>query len=260
MADGSDVPGDPPTTSPAPALPVAVQPVELAGLPLFEGVEPVVVETLAPTFAAVHYRNGSSLLQAGDRPSKLQIIERGIVELCRTDSHGHEFGVLLLSEKDLLMPAAALFEEPSLVCARALTTVRILEIESELIQVAVAHSPHLAVNLMKAVSGQWRMAVRGILDLTSRDAAQRLASFLLRLADLQRGESSAALPISKRNLAKRLAMTPETLSRALQIIADHGLHLRGRTIIVHDRSRIEEFCGPDPYPARDERQLNVFAL
>jgi hypothetical protein len=46
----------------------------------------------------------------------------------------------------------------------------------------------------------------------------------------------------------------------LQVVAQNGLHLRGRTIIIHDRRRIEAFCGPDPYPSRDDSSLNTFAL
>ena len=46
----------------------------------------------------------------------------------------------------------------------------------------------------------------------------------------------------------------------LQVVADHGLYLRGRTIIVRDRQQIEDYCGPDPYPEPDERDLDVFAL
>jgi CRP/FNR family transcriptional activator FtrB len=113
---------------------------------------------------------------------------------------------------------------------------------------------------MKAMSGQWRMAVRNILDLNCRTAAQRVGAFLLRIADLQSDTSAPVLPIAKRHLAVRLGITAETLSRMLQTLADHGLHLRGRVIVVRDRAAIEEFCGPDPYPDKDERILDVFAL
>jgi hypothetical protein len=30
--------------------------------------------------------------------------------------------------------------------------------------------------------------------------------------------------------------------------------------VIRDRAAIEEFCGPDPYPVKDERALDVFAL
>jgi len=55
-------------------------------------------------------------------------------------------------------------------------------------------------------------------------------------------------------------MTPETLSRTLQILADNGLQVRGRQIIVRDRSRIEDFCGPDPCPVSESERLKINAL
>jgi DNA-binding transcriptional regulator YhcF (GntR family) len=64
----------------------------------------------------------------------------------------------------------------------------------------------------------------------------------------------------KRNLAARIGMTPETLSRTLQILADNGLQVRGRQIIVRDRSRIEDFCGPDPCPVSESERLKINAL
>lgn len=246
-------------TAVAPPVPLRIQTADLMNLPLFEGVERGVVETLAPEFVGHQFRAGAILTKQGERLPKLQIVNRGIVELTRMDAE-HEFGVLLLSARDLIMPAAAVFNERWLVSVRALTTVRIVEIDVDLVRSALTQSPRLGVNVMKAMSGQWRMAVRNILDLNCRTAAQRLGAFLLRLADLQEDGNAAVLPIRKRHLAARLGITPETLSRTLQIVADHGLHLRGRAIIVRDREQIEDFCGPDPYPDRDERLLNVYAL
>jgi CRP/FNR family transcriptional regulator, transcriptional activator FtrB len=233
---------------------------DLLDLPLFDGVESRVAESLVAAFAACQYRAGTLLIESGDRLRKLQIIHRGIVELCRVDRDGHEFGVLLLSAKDVVLPVAAILEEPSLICARTLTTTRMLEIDADLVRSAMKTSAALTFNMMKVTSGQWRMAVRNILELTGRTAPERVGAFLLRLADLQEGAASPVLPIPKRSLASRLGITPETLSRSLQIVADHGLHLRGRAIVVRDRERIDEFCGPDLYPDRNEHPLNVFAI
>ena len=250
-----------PTSLPSPPVPtppkVRIQ--EILGLPLFDGVERDLVECLAAHSTARQYRSGATLMEQGATVARYQIISRGIVELVRTNGD-HDFGVLLLSARDLVMPSAATFGEPTLVTVRALTTTRTVEIDVPLLRVALERSARLSFNLMKAMSGQWRMSVRNILDLNSRTAAQRLASFLLRLADLQQEGASPVLPIPKRHLALRLGITPETLSRTLQIVADHGLHLRGHAIMVRDRSAIEAFCGPDPYERRDERPLSVFAF
>jgi CRP/FNR family transcriptional activator FtrB len=161
---------------------------------------------------------------------------------------------------DLLLPTAALHGEPLLVSARAMTTTKLIVFDPATVDQVMEESRILADNIMRAMSGQWRMCVRSILDLNCRTAAQRLASFLLRLVDLQSGSGTPILPIAKRHLAARLGMTAETLSRMLQVVAGNGVHLRGRSIIVHDRRRAEAFCGPDPYPSPDERALNVFAL
>ena len=117
----------------------------------------------------------------------------------------------------------------------------------------------LAMQLCKLVSGQWRMAVRHILDLKCRSAPQRLAAFLLRLAD-ESPLNDAVLPFSKRHLAVRVGMSAETLSRTLQQLADNGLHVRGKRIIIKDRAMAETFCGPDPYPDRGEALLGVYAF
>ncbi|HEV2594815.1 MAG TPA: helix-turn-helix domain-containing protein [Sphingomicrobium sp.] len=228
-------------------------------LPIFDGVDRQLIERLLERCSARQYRAGALIVRHGELVPALHVVLRGIVDLTHISGKS-ECGVLLLSSKDLLLPATTVFQEPALVSARALTNSKILMLDGSDVQAALDHSTAFAANLMKPMSGQWRMAVRNILDLNCRSAAQRVGAFLLRLADLQSPSSAPLLPIAKRHLAVRLGITPETLSRMLQTVADHGLHLRGRTIVIRDRAAIEEFCGPDPYPQKDERPLNVFAL
>ena len=232
---------------------------EVAALPILSGLGEELRSTLLDACGGLQFRAGTTIVPENGGTPGLAVIHRGLVDLAHIRGE-HECGVLLLSTRDLLLPSTALFDEPALVSARALTTTKLVLFDVEAVNHVLARSDRLATNIMKAISGQWRMAVRNILDLNCRSAAQRLASFLLRLADLQDDSSSPVLPIAKRHLAARLGMTAETLSRMLQVVAQNGLHLRGRTIIIHDRARIDEFCGPDPYPCREDSGLNVFAL
>ena len=241
--------------------PVAIRPdvAEVAALPVLCGLREDLRSRLLGACSGLQFRAGSTIVQENMRLPGLAIIHRGLVDLAHVRGE-HECGVLLLSTKDVLLPSVALFDEPSLISARALTTTKLVLFELAVVQDVLAQSEVFACNIMKAMSGQWRMAVRNILDLNCRSAAQRLAAFLLRLADLQQDSGAPVLPIAKRHLAARLGMTAETLSRMLQVVAQNGLHLRGRTIIINDRRRIEAFCGPDPYPTRDDSGLNTFAL
>jgi CRP-like cAMP-binding protein len=232
---------------------------QFSDLPIFTDVDQPLVDRLLERCTTRQYEPGALIVGQGNQTPALHIIRRGIVDLTHLSGRS-ECGVLLLSSKDLLLPATTLFREPALVSARALTKTRVLLLEADAVELALGQSRAFAANLMRAMSGQWRMAVRNILDLNCRTAAQRIGAFLLRVADLQSDSASPVLPIAKRHLAVRLGIQPETLSRMLQTLADHGLYVRGRTIVIRDRAAIEEFCGPDPYPVRDEQSLDVFAL
>jgi len=245
----------------AEAKPTSIKPDldELRAHPIFDGLNRNIADCLLSASTALQYRAGSFIVHQGGRLDGLHVVHRGLVDLAHVNGD-HECGVMLLSTKDLLLPASALFGEPSIVSARALTTTKVVVFGAAEVSAAMEVSRVLANNILKAMSGHWRMTVRNVLDLNCRTAAQRLAAFLLRLVDLQADSSAPVLPIAKRHLAARLGMTAETLSRMLQVVADNGIYVRGRTIIVNDRARAEAFCGPDPYPGGDERGLNVFAL
>lgn len=232
---------------------------ELRGFRIFDGVEERLVAQMLANCSSHQFRPGEIVVEQDGQLESVMIISRGLVDLTRIEGP-REFGVLLLAAHDLLMPAAALFQERCLVTARALVRTKVCSIPVLTVRSAMRQSPQFAANLMAVTSGQWRMSVRNILDLSARSAAQRVGAFLLRLADLQSDSAAPVLPIPKRHLAARLGITAETLSRMLQMVTDHGLYLRGRTIIIRDRANIEKFCGPDPYMERDERELGVFAL
>jgi len=231
----------------------------LGGLPLFAGLPS---STLVPIFQESRierHRPGALLCREGECSGSLTILISGIVELSKVEG-SRSCGILILSAGDLIMPTAALFDEPFLTSARALSPVRVATVPAPLLLHEAEQSPELALRLARVAGGQWRMAIRHLLDLKCRNAAERLAAFLLRLVDGGPLPDSAVLPIPKRDLAARVGVTPETLSRLLQTLAGHGLFVRGSRILVRDREQIEAFCGPDPYPEKADESLEVFAL
>lgn len=204
------------------------------------------------------------LFEDGEMPSCLHVILSGIVDLTCTYK-GNEFTALMMAAGDVFMPAAALYSEPYLISGRALTAARILMIDAEIARDEARRCTELALALARVMAGQWRVALKIILDLKCRSPSQRLAAFLLRLhdeAELGRGHGGlpAEIPFSKRQLASRIGMQPETLSRTLQILVANGLYLRGRQIMVTNRAAIDAFCGPDPYPPASDYELGVHAL
>jgi CRP/FNR family transcriptional activator FtrB len=231
----------------------------LRALPLFVGLDEAQVCRLLETATVQRCAAGTVLFKEGDKASHVHVLISGVADLSKVEGR-KECGVLILSAGDVFMPAAALFDEPYLTSARILTPARVLSLDIAAVRRELAACATFATRLARIMGGQWRMAVRHILDLKSRSAAQRLAAFLLRLVDDASLAGNAELTFSKRHLAARVGMTAETLSRALQTIADHGLHVRGSRIIVRDRKKIDAFCGPDPYPQPAEPALYVHAF
>jgi CRP/FNR family transcriptional activator FtrB len=230
----------------------------VASLPVFSGLGRSELARLLQCSTVQRYPPATLLFHEGDQPDKLHVILSGTVEIF-SDGSGREWGVMLMNSGDVFMPGAVLFNERYTTSARTLGFCRILLVDAEQVRAEAAECARLAMQLSRAMAGQLRVAVRQVLDLKARNAAQRLASFLLKIVDASACEAPE-LPMRKRNLAARIGMTPETLSRTLQIVADNGLVVRGRQIIVRDREKIQEFCGPDPYCRPVEDRLEVHAL
>ena len=228
-------------------------------LPLFAGLEPQLRGRLLANARVERVPAGTVLFSEGGKAEFIHLVMSGVVEITKMEGR-RECCVLIFTCGDVFMPAASLWDEPYLTSARALTSARLLLLDGDRVRDEARRSPELAMRMCQLISGQWRMAVRHILDLKCRSAPERLGAFLLRLVDESPFGDMAELPFPKRSLAARVGMTAETLSRTLQLLADNGLHLRGSRIIVKDRALIERFCGPDPYPERTETALGVYAL
>ena len=197
-------------------------------------------------------------MEAGETPKYLGILLSGMVELCGT-AQNPNCGVLLLNRGDLLVPMATLYGEPCLTAATALSRSRLIMLDRNTVVQQATSDAGLALSLARVMGAQWRMAVRHIIDLKSRTAAERLAAILLRFVDYAEEEVPQLL-FTKSTLAARLGVSRETLSRIIQVVADNGIVLRGSEILVRDRKKAEDFCGPEPYRYRSERRLDVHAF
>jgi CRP/FNR family transcriptional activator FtrB len=239
---------------------VQVKPVDRSTaetVPLLAGFPRAQLDSLLRFGSIQRYPRGTTLFEEGEYADKLHIVLSGTVEIFST-CRGREWGLFLMNSGDILMPVAIMYSEPYLNSARTVTSSRLLLLDAERVREQAAASADFAIRLARSIAGQLRMSMRQVLELKCRNAAQRLGSFLLKLSD--REGIAAELPMPKRNLAARIGMTPETLSRTLQVLADNGLVVRGRQIIIRDRRRIEQFCGPDPCPISDAERLKINAL
>jgi CRP/FNR family nitrogen fixation transcriptional regulator len=117
--------------------------------------------------------------------------------------------------------------------------------------------PHIARGIREAAFDSIARLQRRMVILARTSALERVGTFLLEMADRNRGASPnmVFLPMSRYDIADYLGMAVETVSRALtELRARRAIALRGvRRVQICDRAALEdladrlaEFGGPPP--------------
>jgi CRP/FNR family transcriptional activator FtrB len=243
--------------TPRPNVPVPRH--DLDAVPLLANLTPAIREGLLEGADTREWDKGETLFDEGGAADRLFVLLSGCVEL-HTSAEGRDATLLILRPPETCLPSAALTDEPYLASARTLEPSRLLALDAARVRGAVEDCPVLAHHFTRILSGQFRSTVRDIKDLKLRGAPQRLAAFLLRLIDETGREGCADLPLTKAVIASRLGLSAETLSRALHVLRDKGMTVRGSRIVLHDRERFERFCAPDPLIDGNDPDLPVALL
>ena len=122
---------------------------------------------------------------------------------------------------------------------------RLLEIPAQPFLRRLSESRGLAAKLLASLARWQRRLLVEIGDLKGRSPVQRLGLFLLALAEQSSnaGPNRFHLPLSKLQLASRIGMTPESLSRALGRLRGVGVETQGREVSIADADALRRFCG-----------------
>ena len=108
--------------------------------------------------------------------------------------------------------------------AEAITRTTLLRYPRRRIDALVETDPSLARMVRKMVSTKLEAAHRSMLSLGRKSADERIASFLLELADRQtEAASTIDLHMSRQDIADHLGLTLETVSRVLSRLKRRGL-------------------------------------
>lgn len=229
----------------------------LTRAPLFAGVAEDILRRIVVRSVLQDFGRDEVLFRAGDMPQHLHVLLEGTVQLAAATPGGREAVVELLRPVEVFLMAATLVSEPYLLSARTVEPSRILLIPLKLLLGEVKTSPELALTLLGSMAYQYRHLVREIKNLRLRTAAQRLALYLLHLVEIDGTEQAAHLPCDKKLLADRLGMTPESLSRAIAELRQHGVDVRGEQVRITDAQELRAFCRLDQVLDTLEQRLQV---
>jgi CRP-like cAMP-binding protein len=209
---------------------------------LFSGLARESVADLLDHASVRSYDQDSLLFSAGDPADRFFVVVEGAVKLSVIDSDGNETIIEIIGAGNSFAEAAMFGSGRFPVSAEAMTGTRLITIEAATFLRKLEENRRLGLDMLAAM-GRWQLQLMAELrQLKAHTPAQRLAWYLLRLADASTGVARVKLPYRKSIIAARIGITPESLSRALARLAELGVETLGDEVLIHDVQRLERYC------------------
>jgi CRP/FNR family transcriptional regulator, dissimilatory nitrate respiration regulator len=228
----------------------------LHGCRLFSEVGAGGFQRLATIARLSHFRKGQLLFREGEACPGVYIVGQGQVRVFKTGAGGREHVLHIVGPGESFAEAAAIGRFPLPASAEAIKKTTCVLLPLDRFRSALGEDRELCLGMMTSLTLWARHLVALLEDITLRDAAGRLARYLLDLSEEKKGtgplcaqlpsgrsgkaglspfspaDNTIKLPGLKRHVASHLNLTSETFSRTLRRLVDAGL------IAELDKSRV----------------------
>lgn len=197
----------------------------LRALPHFRLLDAGQLDAIARHARSRTFSAGDALFFERDPASAFFAVQSGGAKLFRLKPDGREQVIHVLGPGQTFAEAAVLsfgFYPVNGVATE--TPTDLLEISGEPIKQLMRDDERLAASMVGSLSMRLLELVERVEELSSASASVRLARFLTKLPGAgPPTRPTVELPVAKKDLAARLGIAPETLSRVLRKWEDQGL-------------------------------------
>ena len=188
------------------------------------------------------YSRGETLFDQGESADGFFCVIEGWTKLYRLREDGEEVVVAIFSTGETFAEVAMFLGGKYPASCEAVSNARILKIDATSLRRAVLNEPQLAFDMLAAASLRLRQLVDEIEHLKVRSAPQRIAAFFVEMATARSGCATIALPYEKSLIAGRLGMKPESFSRALGRLVEHGVAVDRESVTIQDVAKLAAFA------------------
>ena len=163
-----------------------------------------------------------TLMHQGDPAKRFFLLVSGQIKLYRITAQGQE-NLVEIIQPGQSFAEALLFSQTRYypVSATALKDSVVVSIEGGHYRNALEDQPQVCLAILASMSIHLHQRLKDIDTLTLASASQRVISFLLQEQDPEDGR--VVLQVSKRLVASKLGIQPETFSRILHRLVESGL-------------------------------------
>ncbi len=208
---------------------------------LFAGFSPVQLQRVLATSHVDEFDAGQILFDRGQPAQHFFVVIEGQVNLVLYSKSGEEKIVEIIGPGSSFAEAVLFMEGPAYpVSAVAAVHSRVARFQNREYLATLRESPETCLRMLGHLSQRLHLRLREIEYLTLESATHRLVRMIEgRLPPDEMGPAEIHLSESRQELASRLSMKPETLSRILRQLSDSGtLVVHGRDLQVPDRKRL----------------------
>ncbi|MDD3642661.1 MAG: Crp/Fnr family transcriptional regulator [Candidatus Krumholzibacteria bacterium] len=190
----------------------------LARAPLFEGIEPALLDRLARASRRVSLERGGVLFLEGDPGSELYVVAEGAVRLYKLSGAGQETTVRIVEPPEIFGEAVFFQEGTYPVSAVAVRYSALYAISRSTFRTLLADEPFRDEFIASLVMKLRYLSGR-LHDLTAYDVEERFFRFVRAQCG---GALRCSIDLPKKEIAAAIGTTPETLSRLILRLRERG--------------------------------------
>lgn len=215
--------------------------VSLRGHHLFAGLDPRQFEQVMVASRIDDYEAGQVLFERGQNAQHFFIVLDGQINLFLYSRAGEEKIVEILRPGNSFAEAVMFMEGSAYpVSSVAVVKSQVARLPNREYIAILRESPDTCLRMLSHLSRRLHLRIREIESLTLESATHRLVRLIeARLPPDDDAPAEINLLESRQELASRLSIKPETLSRILRQLVDVGaIDVNGRVLRVNDRKRL----------------------
>lgn len=200
----------------------------LRSIGLMQGISSLHLDELIEKAHLCYLESGEKLFNQGDPARYWYLVVKGRIDTLREGYDGESRIMHQVGQGQLLAPIVMFMPEQEYpVAARASSPATLCRFQRQQLHSLCRHTPELALRILELAGQALCQRIDDVESLSSRNGPQRLAAYLYDLY-LDQG-ITIELPLNHRELAAKLGLRPETLSRLLHRLQNKGI-LKGRRL------------------------------
>jgi CRP-like cAMP-binding protein len=230
-------------------------PADLAAVkatPMFAELGEATIRRVIGETGVRRFERGQTIFIEGEPAEAFFVVLDGWVKLFRTLPDGDEAVVAMIAAGECFAEAVMFLGGRYPVSAEAVGAARLLRIEAAAVRSAIRADGQVAVALIASLAHHTERLTDQVEGLEVLSTAQRVADFLARTARIRAAAGDAielVLPYDKAIIARRLGMTPESLSRALATLRPLGVSVDREKVRIASLARLADYVGRRRRPA-----------